>query len=99
MNLSWPNLRQSLAADPSSPAAIEQLPNEVLLDILRYLDAASLARAAATSSRVRLVALQDVLWKPFISNAIHSLSPPVNGANIHPLESSLPLWQDRKSVV
>ncbi|TKY85968.1 hypothetical protein EX895_004793 [Sporisorium graminicola] len=71
---------------------MEQLPHEVLLDIFAYLDVASLAHLAATSSRIRRVALQDTLWKPLISHAIHSLSPPVNGPHIHPLESALPLW-------
>ncbi|KAJ1603495.1 hypothetical protein NDA14_007182 [Ustilago hordei] len=73
-------------------SAIEQLPHEVLLDIFFYLDAASLAQTAATSTRIRQVALLDVLWKQFVHHAIHSLSPPVQGPHIHPLESSLPLW-------
>lgn len=73
-------------------SAMEQLPHEVLLDIFAYLDAASLAQLSVTSSRIRQVALQDTLWKPFIDHAVKSLSPPVRGANIHPLESALPLW-------
>lgn len=73
-------------------SAIMELPPELLLDIFSYLDAASLSRLAATSHWIRLYALQDILWEPFVSHAIHSLSPPVRGPNIHPLESALPLW-------
>lgn len=101
MNLGWLNEGRPSASNSTkmkedrpilSYGAIEQLPHEVLLDIFSYLDAASLAQAAATSTRIRQVALQDVLWKSFIHHAIHSISPPVHGPHIHPLESSLPLW-------
>ncbi|SPO32412.1 uncharacterized protein UTRI_02969 [Ustilago trichophora] len=83
-------MEQDAASHP--PCSMEQLPHEVLLDILSYLDAASLALTAATSTRIRHVALQDLLWKPFIARAVHSLSPPVRALNIHPLESTLSLW-------
>lgn len=79
-----------MALQPLSP--IEQLPDELLLDIFAYLDAASLAQAAATSSRIRDVALRDVLWTPFILHAFRLLSPPVRAAHVQPLESALPLW-------
>ncbi len=77
---------------PTGPSAIEQLPNEVLIDIFSYLDAAALTHVAATCSLIRQVALHDVLWRPFVARAIHTLSPPVRGPAIHPLESTLPLW-------
>ncbi|EST05970.2 F-box domain protein [Kalmanozyma brasiliensis GHG001] len=92
MDRGWLNEQQQPTASNSSRTVIEQLPHEILLDIFAHLDAASLARLAATSSRIRLIALQDILWRPFILHAIHSISPPVSGPSIHPLESSLPLW-------
>ncbi|CBQ71204.1 conserved hypothetical protein [Sporisorium reilianum SRZ2] len=92
MDRGWLNHRQPAETSNLAFSAMEQLPHEVLLDIFAYLDVASLAQLAATSSRIRRVALQDLLWKPFISHAIHSLSPPVRGPHIHPLESALPLW-------
>ncbi|KAJ9478890.1 F-box domain-containing protein [Pseudozyma hubeiensis] len=91
MEPGWLDGRRSAAADTTF-SAMEQLPHEILLDIFAHLDTAALARLSATSSRIRQVALQDVLWKPFVARAIHSLSPPVHGPSIHPLESALPLW-------
>ncbi|CDR99065.1 uncharacterized protein SPSC_05458 [Sporisorium scitamineum] len=92
MNRGWLNDRRPAATSAPAFSAMEQLPHEVLFDIFAYLDVASLAHLAATSSRIRRVALQDILWKPFVSHAVHSLSPPVHGPHIHPLESTLPLW-------
>jgi hypothetical protein len=93
MQLGWRDDRSTPTHGASTgPSAIERLPNEVLIDIFSYLDAAALAHVAATCSLIRQVALHDGLWKPFVARAIHTLSPPVRGPAIHPLESTLPLW-------
>ncbi len=93
MQLGWRDDRSTPTHGASTgPSAIERLPNEVLIDIFSYLDAAALAHVAATCSLIRQVALHDGLWKPFVERAIHTLSPPVRGPAIHPLESTLPLW-------